>query len=434
MIRFKMLVRSSNKGNLKKFVIVCLFCMQTTGCLNENKLSGERQEIYTDPVAKYLDYKGKKISLSKPQKVVRIHQVDNGPTHHFIHATFSGSIVKAWETSVLRGGNLSAPVITEKNIFVLDGQANLVAFDLTGKTIWATNLVPETEGRQYSQYSGGLAVYGDSLFALTGYGEIISLDKSKGSILWRQKFDSPFRGAPVIKDKRLYSVTSNDLAVAMTLEGKILWTLEGATRSTVMGKGSAPAASSGKVFLPFSAGILRVVRSSNGSEIWKESFGSAKKGDAQSIIGDFGGSPLLKSGKVFIVSISGQLLALNARNGSQIWQLPIGSQSTPLIAGGFLFIVSSSGELVRINESTGEIVWSRLIERKNGNKNRYFGPTLAGNYIWITGTDGRLRKFDPVTGTQVEDFYFRSPALYRPYAAHSKLFVVTRSGKLIAFD
>ncbi len=411
-----------------------LFVMLTTGCLNDNQLSGERQDIYADPLASFMNYEGKKINLGKSKDISSITQVDNGPNHQFDHASFDGSLIKSWEVSVLKAGNISAPIITKNNIFVLDGQANLLAFDLKGKRVWATSLLPKTENKQNSQYSGGLATHKNRLFALTGYGEIVSLDLSEGSILWRQKFDSPFRGPPIIKDNRLYSVTANDMAIAMTLGGKILWTLEGATRPTLIGKGIAPAASGGKVFLPFSAGVLQAVKASNGAEIWSQSFDDARKGEAESIIGDFGGSPIIKSGKVFVVSISGQLLAVNSRNGRIIWTAPVGSQSTPLIVGGSLFIVSSSGQLVRLSENKGKIIWSRPISGNKNNKYKYFGPTLAGGHIWVTGTDGRLRKFDPATGEQIKLYNFRSPALYRPLVAHKMLFITTRSGKLIAFN
>ncbi len=423
-----------HKKNLPKLVLVVPLCLLGTGCLNDDKLSGERQEIYSDPLAKYLKYKGKTIKLGIPKKILAISQSDNGPTHHFSHASFSGLLSKAWEVSVLKSGNLSAPIITEKNIFILDGQANLLAFDLNGKKAWVANLIPESESRQNTQYSGGLAAFGNRLFVLTGYGEIISLDISEGSILWRQKFDSPFRGSPVIKNKRLYSVTSNDMAIAMNFEGKVLWTLDGPTRPTLLGKGFAPASSGNTVFLPFSAGLLRAVRSSNGAEIWSQSFDYARKGEAEAIIGDFGGSPILKSGKVFVVSLSGQLLAINSKNGRIIWSAPVGSQSTPLIAGGSLFVVSSSGKLVRISENRGKIIWSRSISGNKKGQYKFFGPTLAGNFLWVTGTDGRLRKFDPATGEQNGEYNFRNPALYRPFAAHDRLFVLTRSGKLIAFN
>ena len=419
--------------HLSKATVVICMCFFVFGCLNNDTLEGDRLEIYPDPLSKSLNLKGKKINLGVQQSISSIHQADNGPTHQFKHSSFGTVISKDWETSVLKAGSLSAPVFTKNSFFIIDGETNLVSFDLTGRKVWMTDLGPNSEGRQRSQHSGGLAVHGEKIFALTGFGEIIALDVSKGTILWRRKFNSPFRGPPIIKNNRIYFVTADDLAVAMSLQGKILWSLEGPTKPTVIGKGVAPASSGNRVYLPFSAGVLKAVRSSNGSEAWSRSFDDARKGEAKAAIGDFGGSPVIKSGKIFLVSMSGQLLTVDSQTGRIIWKAPIGSRSTPLIVGGSVFIVSSSAKLVRVSERNGTIFWSREINSKDKNRFQYFGPTLAGEHLWITGTDGILRKFEPVSGEQVGYYKFNGSALYRPFAAHSKLFVIRRSGKLIAF-
>ena len=65
---------------------------------------------------------------------------------------------------------------------------------------------------------------------------------------------------------------------------------------------------------------------------------------------------------------------------------------------------------------------------------KFFGPTLAGNFLWITGTDGYLRKFDPSTGKEFSKHRIGNQILYRTYAVQDKLFIITRSGKIIAFD
>ena len=416
----------------KATVIICM-CFFVFGCLNNDVLEGDRLEIYPDPLNKSLTLKGKKINLGVQQSISAINQVDHGPTHQFKHASFGTALSKEWETSVLKAGSLSAPVFTKNSLFIIDGEANLISFDFTGKKVWMTDLGPNSEGRQKSQHSGGLAVHGGKIYALTGFGEIIALDVSNGTILWRRKFDSPFRGPLAIKNNKLYFVTANDLAVAMSPQGKILWSLEGPTKPTIIGKGVAPASSGNRVYLPFSAGVLKAVRSSNGSEVWSRSFDDAKKGEAKAVIGDFGGSPIIKSGKIFLVSVSGQLLKVDSQSGKIVWKAPIGSHSTPLIVGGSVFIVSSSGKLVRLSEKSGTIFWSREINSNDKKKVQYFGPTLAGEHLWMTGTDGILRKFEPESGEQVGYYKFNGPALYRPFAAHSKLFVIRRSGKLIAF-
>ena len=96
--------------------------------------------------------------------------------------------------------------------------------------------------------------------------------------------------------------------------------------------------------------------------------------------------------------------------------------------------MSTKGQLVRIGENNGEVIWSRNILGSNTSNEKFFGPTLAGNFLWITGTDGYLRKFDPSTGKEVSKHRIGHQILYRTYAVHDKLFIITKSGKIIAFD
>ena len=112
----------------------------------------------------------------------------------------------------------------------------------------------------------------------------------------------------------------------------------------------------------------------------------------------------------------------------------VGSNSTPVIDGGSIFVVSTKGQLVRIGENNGEVIWSRNISGSTSSNEKFFGPTLAGNFLWITGTDGYLRKFDPSTGKEFSKHRIGNQILYRTYAVQDKLFIITRSGKIIAFD
>ena len=405
-----------------------------SGCIGDSDLPGERVDIYRDPMAKFVNKGSKNIILGTEKQIVDILQMDNGPSHRSYNATYSGETKRIWEVKLPKKGNISPPIFTKNNIFILDGNSNLVIYDLIGNLKWMKNLAPKTEAFQYQQYSGGLAIHQNKIFVLTAYGEVMALEIYDGSEIWRRRFDAPFRGGPTIFGNKIYAVASNDFALAMNLKGDTLWTLQGPTRPTLVAKAIAAAADRNRIYLPFSSGILQAVRKSDGAEIWNQTFDTALEGHAQSIIGDFGGSPILKSGNIYVCSVSGQLLAIRARNGKLLWSLPVGCKSTPTIIGGSIFIVSASGHLVRINEVSGKVIWSRIIKSTKKGKYSFFGPTLAGGSLWITGTDGNLRKFDPISGRQVELHNLKSGALYRPFAAHEKLYVITKPGRIIAFE
>ena len=402
-------------------------------CFNNESMEGERLDLYQFEMDTHLSKSGKSINLS-PQKTIKsLSQVDNGPTHLFVHSKFNVPLVKSWDISLKNKGSISAPVFSNQNVFILDSRANLYSFGLDGKKEWVLDLAPSLEKNQKTHHSGGIVLNKENLFVATGFGEIFSINLD-GSINWKKRFDSPFRGAPIFSNNKIFVINANDLAIAINKKGETIWTLQGPTRPTLLSKGISPALKSNKLLLPFSAGQLTAVRPNNGAELWIAAFDQSNKGEAYSIIGDFGGSPVIKSNKVFLISSSGQLLALNLNSGRKIWSVSVGSNSTPLIVGGSIFVVSTKGQLVRIGENNGEVIWSRNISGSNTSNEKFFGPTLAGNFLWITGTDGYLRKFDPSTGKEFSKHRIGHQILYRTYAVHDKLFIISKSGKIIAFD
>ena len=416
----------------KSKLIIFILSLPLMSCLNNETIKGNRQDLYQQEMDKYLVNDAQDIKLSSQKTITSIQQVDNGPTHLFEHSKFDGSLTKLWEATLKNRGNISAPIFSNKNIYILDGRANLYSFNLDGKKDWIISLSPYEEKNQKTHHSGGIAIDKNNLYVATGFGEVFSIDLA-GSIKWKKRFDSPFRGAPVYYGDKIFIINASNLAIALNKKGETIWTLKGATRPTLLMNGPSPAIDSNKLILPFSSGQMTVVRPNNGSEIWSKSFDKGNKGESYSVIGDFGGSPIIKSNKVFALSTSGQFLALNFISGRKIWSLPVGSNSTPLINGGSVFVVSAKGKLVRINEKTGKVIWSRNISKQNSS-NKFFGPTLAGNFLWIAGTDGYLRKFNPSTGKQILQYRLGSPALYRPFAVHNKLFIITKSGKIIAYN
>ena len=165
-------------------------------CFNNETIKGNRQDLYQQEMDKYLVNDAQDIKLSSQKTITSIKQVDNGPTHLFEHSKFESSLSKLWETSLENRGNISAPVFSNNNIYILDGIANLYSFNLNGKKEWMISLSPSEEKKQKTHHSGGIAIDKNNLYVATGFGEFFSVNLA-GSIKWKKRFDSPFRGAPI---------------------------------------------------------------------------------------------------------------------------------------------------------------------------------------------------------------------------------------------
>ena len=94
-------------------------------CFNNESMEGERLDLYQFEMDTHLSKSGKSINLS-PQKTIKsLSQVDNGPTHLFVHSKFNVPLVKSWDISLKNKGSISAPVFSNQHVFILDSRANL---------------------------------------------------------------------------------------------------------------------------------------------------------------------------------------------------------------------------------------------------------------------------------------------------------------------
>ena len=101
--------------------------------------------------------------------------------------------------------------------------------------------------KNYS-FPGGLAYNEGRLFLSSRSGTVAALNASTGEILWKYSFDQPFRSYPLIYRKNIYVVSGDDLGVAFSRDGKILWPISGDIQTTSVSKSASPLANNGKVF------------------------------------------------------------------------------------------------------------------------------------------------------------------------------------------
>ena len=164
--------------------------------------------------------------------------------------------------------------------------------------------------------------------------------------------------------KNIYVVSGDDLGVAFSRDGKILWSISGDIQTTSVSKSASPLANDGKVFFPFSSGSIHATNFKDGRNFWTRSFNSASIGGSSSLITDFGGSPVITKRGLLMSSFSGQTLFLDF-NGKILWETNVGTSVSPLTIEDDAFLIEKNGILVRLSLKTGEVTWSRNLNKKN---------------------------------------------------------------------
>jgi len=200
---------------------------------------------------------------------------------------------------------------------------------------------------------------------------------------------------------------------------KLLWHTEG------LGEGHTSAAvANDKVYVAGTQNGVGYIFafSLDGKQLWKMRFGEEWTENWNGVRS----TPLVHSGKIYILSSFGKLVCMGAERGNIIWtvdlfntyggrQIEWGVTENLLIEGEKLF-VTAGGEkhnVIALNKETGKLIWSCA---GNGEKSAYGSPLLVrlqARKLLVTATELSLLGIDAETGKKLW-----SHPLVNTYAVH----------------
>ena len=258
-----------------------------------------------------------------------------------------------------RGAQVTAPpVVADGKVFVMDGEATVTAFDARGGgQAWRVDLRPDSK-RDKEAFGGGLAYAGGKLYVTSGYRFAARLNAATGAVEWKKSVEQPIHAAPTVAGGRVMAVAIDNTLMTFDAEtGEQGWTYQALTESARILAASSPAVSGDTVVASFGSGELVALRAANGVDLWSETLSRANRSNALSEIRDIPGRPVIFQGDVFAVSHSGVMAATDLRTGAARWTLPIAGVTTPLPVGDVVFVVARDGRVICIARDSGQVYW-----------------------------------------------------------------------------
>jgi outer membrane protein assembly factor BamB len=369
----------------------------------------------------------------------------NGNAAHYVsHPALSASPKRIWSTDIGVGNKkrqrlASDPIVAGGRIFALDADGTVVAFGLNGAKQWSVPLKlpnsPKSDG------SGGGLAYADGQIAVTtGVGEVALLSASTGAIAWRHRVSSSISVAPAFDGNTIVVVTGENRAIGLDAKnGREKWAQKSSTvGATILGTGT-PAIASGVAIVPFGSGEVLGVVLSNGLQAWNQVINGHRIGSARGLLKAVSGGPVVVGDTIYAGTNSGRLTAMDRRSGQRIWTTAEGAIGPVWPAGNSLFVLTDQQKLKRLDRDSGAEVWSTDLPlyrkaKKQKGKFGHFGPVLAGGRLYVAGSDGEIRAFDPATGALVNSIAISGGAASQVVVAGGRMYVLSNSGQLIAFQ
>lgn len=370
-------------------------------------------------------------------------QTNGNAQHNLGHLAGPASLSRAWTADAGSGGSeariTSRPIVAGGTVYTLDAEATLSAFDAgSGARRWQVSLAREGE-RGREGFGGGLAADGGRLYATTGFGEVIAIDPASGEIFWRRSFGAPFRAAPAAAGGLVVAVTRDNRAFGLDGgDGSERWRLQAAAADAGLLGGASPAIAGGAAILPFASGELAAVSANAGRQLWTAVLTGGRRGLARAAITDISGDPVVAGPLVVAANQSGRMLAIDGRNGQQVWSRSIGSAAPLWPAGDTLYVVSDDAMLMRLSLRDGRTLWAAELPAFRDPEDRkgaipYSGPVLVGGRVIITDSRGNVLAFDGQTGAKVEEARIDGGSRTGPVVAGGTVYILSDSGTLYAF-
>ncbi|MEE8535810.1 MAG: PQQ-binding-like beta-propeller repeat protein [Kiloniellales bacterium] len=226
----------------------------------------------------------------------------------------------------------------------------------------------------------------DALSTVTAY------DAGTGKVLWRADLepededDGYFGGGIAYDGGRIFVSTGFARAFALDAKtGDILW-----QQRVPAPVRAAPAVAEGRVFVITLDNQTIALSASDGRQLWRHSGIQ----ETTTLIG--GASPAVSGSTLVVPYSSGEIVGLLAENGRLLWGDnlasvnrfdPLGDvahiRGTPVIDRGMVYAISHSGRMVAIDLRRGERAWERPIGGVEM-------PWVAGEYIFVLTNDAQL--------------------------------------------
>jgi len=197
------------------------------------------------------------------------------------------------------------------------------------------------------------------------------------------------------------------------------------------GYGGGLAIDSGRLYVATGFGTVVALDPGTGKQLWTKNIGVPVRA-----------APTAVNDKVFVVTTDAHVFALAGFDGSELWtqrgipeRTSIISNPSPAVDSGVVVVPYTSGELSAFKADDGSLLWTESLARTGAlspmaSLSDAARPAIAGGVVYAVGHGGRLIATDLKSGERLWSLNVASTQA--PVIAGDTVFVVDTTGQLLA--
>ncbi|TYL47308.1 outer membrane protein assembly factor BamB [Marinomonas sp. IMCC 4694] len=281
--------------------------------------------------------------------------------------------------------------------------------------------------------SSGVTRHEDTLYFGTYDAQLVAVSLASKSVLWEKTLSSEILSEVSYAAGKLAVQTSDGwLSVLDATTGETQWRAKEDLPSLTVRGTSAPVIAEGKVIAGFANGKLNAYSLQDGASLWSYELGKPEGRYEIERLSDVDGRLVVQNNVVYAVAYNGTLAALSIESGRPLWQRSIGSAVGVAVEGELLMAVDMKSHVVALNAKNGTEIWENtdLADRD------LITPTFFRDYVAVMDRGGYVHLLDLTTGEVAEHRMADNdvPPGSRMVASDKQLFILTPNANVTALS
>ena len=317
------------------------------------------------------------------------------------------------------------PILVGDSLYAASAEGRVMSVDPeSGRVRWKQDLD--------LALSGGVGHHGNSVFVGASEGLVMRLDAASGSEIWRAPVSGEVLSAPQGDGRYVVAQTYDGKLMGFDYEtGEVRWTYTSDVPVLTLRGTGTPMILGDNAIAGFADGKVVAINLRSGNVAWEVRVAIPQGRSEIERIVDIDGSMAVQSNELYVASYQGRLAAIDTRSGRRLWQRNVSSVSGVGVGFGNVYVADDDGTVSAFLRNGQGVRWQN-IDLGFRDLSR---PTPVGSYVAVVDFEGYLHLLSQVDGeivgrTKVDSSGARADMLTRG----NRLFVFTNDGALKAYD
>ena len=381
----------------------------------------------------------KKISISKPRKNLS-WKMSSLNQQNFLGNIYLSGIdniflkKKIGKNKFPMSKIISSPLVFENNIIFSDNNGTIFNINQNGEINWKKNIYKKIYKKVYKNLV--FSIYQNNIYVADNIGLIYAIDLDNGKLVWIKNHGIPLKSNIKIYENKIFLINQDNRIICLnTKNGTKIWDIRSVSSFIKLQNFLSSAISKqGHVIAVNSSGNLLKVDANNGSILWSLNmleYAAAHSTDF------FKSSEIVINDDEIIFSVKSSIFSYNLNTGYANWKQAASSVGAPIIDGKNIFILTENGYFVIIDKDEGKIISSTnilKILKKRKQSTKITGFIMGSGKIYSVTLNGYLIVSSPVSGKAEYFKKIGDPVMSAPIINDGKLYILTKNSRILGFN